>query len=198
MYKNNNYPKYLLIIYSIIWLLLAFNVNYRFDWFLENLLLFIIIPILIITYKKYTLSNTSYTLIFIMLTLHTIGAHYTYSEVPFGYWLQNYFQLSRNHYDRLVHFAFGFLITYPIKELLLKFTSKKSIWNYYLSTTIITSCSVIYEILEWLTAIIVAPQAGSAFLGTQGDEWDAQKDMALALLGSIISNLFFYLKQKIK
>ncbi len=183
---KKQYPQILLGIFLIIWLILAINPTYRFDWFLENILVFIFVPLLILTYKYFRLSNISYTLIFIFMTLHSIGAHYTYALVPLDWSVLGF---SRNHYDRVVHFSFGLLLAYPVRELFMRIAVARGFWAYYLPFDMTLAFSAVYEIVEWLTAVIVAPEAGNAFLGTQGDEFDAIKDMALAGTGAALSML---------
>ncbi|MDD9954179.1 MAG: DUF2238 domain-containing protein [Candidatus Woesearchaeota archaeon] len=181
------YPHSLLIIYVVFWAALAVSPANRFDWFLENILVFISIPVLLWTYVKFRLSNRSYTLIFIFMVLHTIGSHYQYAGVPFGFWLQDLFELSRNHYDRIVHFSYGLLLAYPVRELFLRLATVRSSWSYWFPIELTLAFSALFEIIEWLVTIIVSPEAGAAYLGIQGDEWDAQKDMALAGLGAVLS-----------
>ncbi len=137
-----------LIIYVIFWIALAISPSDRGDWFLENLLIFISVAVLAVTYRKFQFTNLSYALILVFLVFHTIGAHYTYAKVPAGFWLQDWLHLKRNHYDRVIHFAFGFLLVYPMSELL--------------------------------------ADLGAAYLGTQGDIWDAQKDMGCAFIGALL------------
>ncbi len=123
------------------------------------------------------------------MILHVVGSHYTYSEVPFGYWLQDIMNADRNMYDRVVHFGFGFLLAYPVREVFMRISHAKGFWAYYLPVDLVGAGSAIYEIIEWLVARSVAPGAGLAFLGTQGDIWDAQKDMLLAIVGATIAML---------
>lgn len=159
----------------------------RYDWLMENILFFIFSALLIVTYKKFTFSNFSYILITIFFTLHLTGAHYTYSEVPFGFTFAEIFNIQRNHFDRIVHFSFGLLLTYPIKELLVRTTKLKGFLSFFLTINIILSASGFFEIIECLLVLNVTPELGEAYLGTQGDIWDAQKDMAFATIGSIIA-----------
>jgi putative membrane protein len=133
------------------------------------------------------MSNLSYTLIFIFMVLHTIGSKYTYAEVPFGFFLQELFGFTRNHYDRIVHFSFGFLFAYPVREIFLRVASTKGVWGYYFPFELTAAFSALYELMEWVTAVVVSPEAGDAFLGSQGDIWDAQKDMALATGGAVLA-----------
>ena len=123
--KHKYLPLVLFGIYILVWIWAAINPTYRDDWWLENILVFIFIPLLFYTYHKFRLSNVSYTLIFVFMVLHTIGSKYTYAEVPFGFWLQDLLGLSRNHFDRIVHFSFGFLLAYPIREIFMRIALTK-------------------------------------------------------------------------
>ena len=120
------------------------------------------------------------------MILHILGSHYTYSEVPLGYFLQDLFGASRNMYDRLVHFSFGLLLGYPLREVFVRITKAKGFWGYWFPFEITLAFSCIYELIEWWAAISVDPSAGLAFVGSQGDIWDAQKDMLMAGIGAII------------
>ncbi|HEY8400178.1 MAG TPA: DUF2238 domain-containing protein [Cytophagaceae bacterium] len=156
------------------------------NWLLENTLTITFGSILIFTYKRYPLSDLSYTFIFIYLLLHVYGAKYTYAENPFGYWLQETFNTSRNHYDRIVHFSFGFMLAYPMRDLFLNVFKFPSKYCWILPAEITLSFSGAYELIEWAVADVFFPEQGIAYLGTQGDVWDAQKDMGLAWTGSIL------------
>lgn len=123
------------------------------------------------------------------MALSLVGAHYTYAEAPFGFWLQTLFEFERNHYDRIVHFSFGLLIAYPMREILLRQSGASGAWAYFLTINCILAFSAFYEVLEVIAAMIVSPELGDAYLGTQGDKWDAQKDAFLAFLGSIVAML---------
>lgn len=169
------------------WVAMAFEPFDRSDWLLENALVFVFGFLLVFTYRRFTFSNLSYGLFGIFLSLHMVGAHYTYAETPFGFWLQDMLGFSRNHYDRIVHFSFGLLLAYPIREFLLRLASVRKNWSYLLTIAVVLGFSGLYEALEGLAATIVSPELGVAYLGTQGDEWDAQKDTALALAGSIVA-----------
>lgn len=177
----------LLLAFIIDWLILSINARYFHDWILENLLTVPFVILIFITHRWFRLSNISYGLIFVYMVLHIVGTHYTYSEVPFGDWLQNFLGLSRNHYDRVVHFAFGFLLAYPFREVVKRIGAARGFWGLYLPVEFVLAFSAIYEIIEWLIALIFGGDLGVAYLGTQGDEWDAIKDMALAGLGSLIA-----------
>lgn len=175
--------------YAVLWTVTAVAPHYRFDWFLENLLVFLVVGILAATYKRFPLSDTSYLLLTIFLSLHTIGAHYTYSETPIGFWLADLFEWERNHYDRVVHFCFGLLLAYPIREILSRTTGLRGTASYFLTLTLVVTASASYEVIEWVVAEMVSPEAAYAYLGTQGDPFDAQKDMGLALSGVALSLL---------
>jgi len=185
-FADNRLLHILAAIYGVIWVATAVAPLNRFDWFLENLLVFAFVGLLVATYRVLPLSDLSYTLIAVFLSLHAVGAHYTYSESPMGFWLQEAWNLERNHYDRIVHFVFGLLFSYPLREVILRGTRASGPWCYALSLAAVLSLSSLYEILEWAVAEIVDPEAAFAFLGTQGDVFDAQKDSVLAATGAII------------
>ncbi len=189
----SKYKAFLVLIFAAAWIWAAIDPVYPHDWLLENYLVFIFVPIILILGRYFKLSNVSYTLITIFMVLHVIGSHYTYAEVPFGYDLQEWFGESRNMYDRLVHFSFGFLLAYPAREVLMRLSKVKGIWSYYFPIDIVGAGSALYEIIEWFTARNVDPAAGLAFLGSQGDIWDAQKDMLLAICGAIIAMLIIFI-----
>ncbi len=191
--SSRNYKIFLAVVFVLVWLWSAWNPTYRHDWLLENYLVFIFVPILLITGHWFKLSNVSYTLITIYMILHVIGAHYTYSEVPFGYTLQHWFGESRNMYDRLVHFSYGFHLAYPVREMFMRLAHAKGIWGYFFPVDITFALSAVYEIIEWRTAANVDLSAGLAFLGAQGDVWDAQKDMLMAGIGAILAMLIVFL-----
>ena len=185
---RTNYILQGLVLWLIVfWVITAIKPLYPRDWLLENLLVFFYAALLIITYRWFRFSNLSYALFTLFLSLHLLGAHYTYSETPFGFWLQDWFGFARNHYDRIVHFCFGLLIAYPFREILLRQTGVKREWSYFLAVTLVLAFSACYEVIEGLAAMIVSPELGAAYLGTQGDEWDAQKDSAMAFAGAIIA-----------
>jgi putative membrane protein len=177
----------LLIWYGLLWTVLAIAPHNRQDWLLENLLALGAVSTLLITYRRFQFSTLSYVLITAFLTLHAVGAHYTYAEVPFGFWLQQVCGLSRNPFDRLVHFAYGLLLVYPLRELLIRLAGVGHFWAYYLPVSGMLAQSGFFEIVEAVVAQIVSPELGMAYLGTQGDEWDAQKDMSAAFVGAFLT-----------
>jgi putative membrane protein len=181
--------------YVVFWIALAIRPLDRSDWFLENLLVFATASVLIPTYRRFQLSNLSYAFILLFLALHAIGAHYTYAKVPAGFWLRDFLHLNRNHFDRIIHFAFGLLLLYPMREFLVRSAHAHESWAPWLAAAALAALSAFFEILEGIIAQIVRPDLGAAYLGTQGDIWDAQKDMIVAFLGAILTALFLVVRQ---
>jgi putative membrane protein len=157
------------------------------NWFLENALVFIFLGFLFFFYRKHQFSDLSYLLITLYLCLHVYGAKYTYAENPFGYWLKDAMGWERNHYDRIVHFSFGFLLAYPWREMFIRWYKFPTWVGWALPIELTLSISGLYELIEWAGADVFFKAQGAAYLGTQGDIWDAQKDMFLATLGAIIA-----------
>lgn len=192
--KKEKYPVYLFWSYAAFWIILAIKPVNREVWLLENIPLFIFFPLILWSYFwRQRVSNLSYTLLVIFMAIHTIGAHYTYSEAPF---FSEFFgqKLQRDNYDRLAHFSFGLLMAYPLQEFLRKFIKMEGIWNYIVPLTALFSISAGYELFEWGAASLSAPIYADSFLGIQGDVWDAQKDMLLALTGALIAMSFVFFK----
>lgn len=191
------FPLYLLATFIVIWIVLAIAPLYRLDWALENSLVLIAVCVLAMIYRRMRLSNLAYTAIFLFLIFHEIGAHYTYSKVPYGQWLR-YLSVSlspshRNDYDRLVHFLYGLLITPAAAEIISTVSDPRGMWRWLLPVSFIMSHSLLYELIEWWAAIVFGGDLGVAYLGTQGDPWDAQRDMLAATLGSMIAMAAIYL-----
>jgi putative membrane protein len=194
---NNRFALALLVLFLAIWTILAIRPSYRHDWLLENMIVFVGVPFLILTHRRLPLSRISYALIFLFLCLHEVGAHYTYAEVPYDRWLQaisgttlsDMLGLERNHFDRVVHFLWGLLLVYPVREIVIRVSQVKGFWAYLLPVLVVVSTSTLFELIEWAAAVIFGGDLGIAYLGTQGDEWDAQKDMALALAGSLVASV---------
>jgi len=161
-----------------------------FTWFLEVLPVFIGLFILVLTYKKYPLTPLLYTLILIHMIILMVGGHYTYAEVPLFDWLKEIFEHSRNNYDKVGHFAQGFIPAIIAREILIRkeIVQGSKIWLDYIVLSIILAFSAFYELLEWWVALAVGEDA-EAFLGTQGYVWDTQSDMGYALFGGIMALL---------
>jgi putative membrane protein len=187
--KLSRYHIFLIAVFAAVWTWAAIRPVYPHDWLLENYLVFIFVPIIVLMSRYFRLSNLSYTLITLFMCMHVIGSHYTYAEVPFGFTLQHWFGANRNMYDRLVHFSFGFLMAYPMREMFHRVARARSFWGYWLPVELVLAFSALYEIIEWWTAATVNPSAGLAFLGAQGDIWDAQKDMLVAGIGAVVAML---------
>ena len=177
--------------YAVVWIALAIRPHDRADWALENALVLPFVALLFLTARRFPFSRVSYTLIFGFLLLHAVGAHYTYSLVPYRDWWRGLTGLvidpERNHFDRFVHFAFGLLLAYPIREIFLRVTEARGFWGYYLPVDVAMAFSMVFELIEWGAAEFFGGDLGVAYLGTQGDPWDAHKDMVLATLGAVLS-----------
>jgi putative membrane protein len=180
----------------VLWVITAIEPFNRRDWLLENLLVFVYGALLVITYRRFAFSNLSYMFFGIFISLHLLGAHYTYSEMPLGFWLQSIFDHARNHYDRIVHFTYGLLIAYPFREILMRAAGVRQSWSYFLPVVTVLAFSAFYEIIEVAVAAIVSPELGDAYLGTQGDTRDAEKDVSLAFTGAIIAMTVTWLFQR--
>ena len=160
-----------------------------FTWFLETAPIFIGVPILLWTRRRFPLTPLAYRLIFVHALILMVGGHYTYAEVPLGYWVKDALSLARNHYDRLGHFVQGFVPPILAREILLRKTPlRPGRWLFFLVTCVCLAISACYEFVEWWTAV-ASGEAATAFLGTQGDPWDTQWDMFIALIGAVTAQL---------
>ena len=186
-FKHNKWLWAFTAIFFIVWINSLIGTTNLSNWILENVLTFLCLGFLIVSYRKFQFSDLSYLLICIYLCLHVYGSKYTYAENPFGYWLKDIFDGERNHYDRIVHFSFGFLLAYPMREMFLKWLAYPTLVAWLLPIEITLSVSAFYELIEWAVADIFFKAQGDAYLGTQGDIWDAQKDIFLAFSGAIIA-----------
>jgi putative membrane protein len=176
-------------LFTIVWVLSAIKPIMVEDWALENGLVFLFVGILTATYRRLQFSQLSYLLIFVYLCLHEWGAHYKYAIVPFGEWIRQVMHTTRNDYDRVVHFAFGLLMAYPQREMLLRKTGLRREWAPWVTVLVMLGYGAAYEIIEAIAAAELSPDAGDAFLGLQGDPWDTHKDMFMALAGATIAML---------
>ncbi len=185
-------------IYVVLFILLAINPIDRTTWFVENLTVWIILAVILILYwRGVRLSKTAYALMFVLIYLHTIGGHYTFALVPFGF-VTDTFGLARNNFDRIAHFSVGFY-AFGLAEWLY---AKKMVSNKFLLFTypifVIATIAMSYEIIEWIYAASSDPASGAAYLGSQGDIWDAQKDMLADTLGAIFAVIIFVILRKPK
>ncbi|MCJ7556831.1 MAG: DUF2238 domain-containing protein [Gammaproteobacteria bacterium] len=161
----------------------------RATWYLEVAPVLIVIPVLWFTYARFPLTNLLYILITIHALILIVGGHYTYARVPLGFWVQDMLDLARNHYDRLGHVAQGFIPAMVARELLLRLTPlKRGAWLFMLVTCVALAISAFYELIEWWVALAMGGEADE-FLATQGDIWDTQWDMFLALCGALLAQL---------
>jgi len=175
--------------FAIAFALGAYRPDTYFDWALENSLVFLFIPVLAITYRRFVFSDLSYLLIVVYLSFHEFGAHYKYSDVPLGEWIKPLLHTKRNHFDRIAHFSFGFLLAYPMREIAMRSLRVKGRWLYWLPVECTLALSAIYEILEAAMANILTPERGEEFVGMQGDMWDSQEDMFMATIGAVAAVL---------
>lgn len=193
--SHQKYLAILALFFSAEFLVLSISPHDRSDWALENLLAMIFVIVIALSYKTFPLSRISYSLIFIFMCLHEVGAHFTYAKVPydqffrtqFGFGLNEFMGWERNHFDRLVHFSFGVLLAYPIRELYCRIADSKGFWSYFFPLELTMAASMMFELFEWGAAELFGGDLGVAYLGTQGDIWDAHKDMALASLGAFLA-----------
>jgi putative membrane protein len=188
-------PRLLLLAYVAEFALLAIAPYDRSVWWAENIPILLIVLALVVSSRYHVFSNTAYVLMSCLVFLHTIGGHFTFERVPFGL-VTDTFGFSRNHFDRVAHFCVGFY-AYAAAELLLvrkMVASRLVLFLFPLSIIIAVAGS--YEIFEWLYAISADATAGSAVLGSQGDPWDAQKDMLADTLGALCALTIFYLRNR--
>ena len=181
----------LLILYLIAFGLLAINPHDQADWAMENLFPIAQLVALIIAYRHFKFTRLAYYMIFIYLFVQSWGGHFTYAEAaPFN-WLRDHFHLKRNDYDRLAHYMLGFLVAIPVREILMQVIQTSRRWLAFITASIILAIGAFYEFIEWWVAVLATPNLGDKFLGTQGDIWDTQWDMFLALVGAICTLALF-------
>ena len=191
---HRRYLGLLAVGFGLIWVLLGIAPRDRGTWVLENAPAMLFVVVVAIFHRRLLLSRVSYTLIFLFLVFHEIGAHFTYARVPydelFRRWFSSGFNVlmgwERNNYDRVIHFLYGLLLAYPVREIFLRVANARGFWGYFLPLDLTMSTSMLFELLEWATAVVFGDGA-SDYLGTQGDPWDAHKDMALASLGALLA-----------
>jgi putative membrane protein len=194
---HRRYLAVLGVLSAALWIALAIQPRHRQDWALENVLVVVFVVVIAASQRRFLLSRLSYTLIFLFLCVHQVGAHYTYAEVPYDAWIEALTGRSlneamgwqRNHFDRFAHFLYGLLMAYPLREFFLRVADARGFWGYFLPLDVTISTSAIFELFEWGAAEIFGGDLGTAYLGTQGDMWDAQRDMALASAGALIAML---------
>jgi len=155
--SDRSYLLILAILFAVVWIWHAISPHDRADWTLENVLVVLFTINIAATYQRFPFSRISYTLIFLFLVFHKIGAHYTYAKVPYNEWTQQIFEFhlndvlgfERNHFDRLIHFSYGLLLAYPIREIFIQIANVKGFWSYFLPLDLTMSTSMMFELFEW-------------------------------------------------
>jgi putative membrane protein len=186
--SSNKYPATLLIVVMIFWIWSGIKLHdTRLTWVLETFPFMIALPVMLITYRRFRLTNLAYTLIAIHAMILMLGGHYSYAKVPLGFWMQDWFGWSRNNYDKIGHFMQGFGPAIYVREIVARTSPMKpGKWLSFISISVPLAFSALYEIVEWL-ASLSNPADTEAFLGTQGYIWDTQTDMFWCLIGSVIA-----------
>lgn len=190
--KSSRFFFWLIAIYAVEFLVLAISPVDRTTWLVENLTVWIILAVIIFLYfKKIRFSNLAYLLAFVLIYLHTIGGHWTFALVPFDK-ATNLFHFGRNHFDRLAHFSVGFYAFAIAEWLFVRKLVKNNFLLFTYPVFVIATVAMSYELIEWIYADLSDPAAGAAYLGSQGDIWDAQKDMLADTLGAIFATTLFF------
>ena len=188
-FRENRLLQLLCVAMAVVIIVTGYRPEKVFDWWLENAAALTFIAVLGITYRRLPLSDLSYLLILVYLSMHEWGAEYKYSDVPLGEWMKPWLHTARNHYDRVMHFSYGLLLAYPMQEWFMRVVGVTSRWRYLLPVESTLAFSACYEMLEAFMASVLTPQRGEEFVGMQGDMWDSQKDMLMAGLGAITAML---------
>ena len=179
----------LLVLLGAVFVWSAIRPHDYFTWILETFPAIIGFVVLVATYRRFPLTPLAYTLLMIHAAILMLGGHYTYAEVPLGYWMRDLLHGARNNYDRIGHFAQGFVPAIVAREILIRRNVVRGRgWLFFIIVSICLAISAAYELLEWRVSV-ASGSAGDAFLGTQGDVWDTQEDMATALVAAIMAPL---------
>jgi putative membrane protein len=187
--EGTRLPLVLLVIGLVALVVSGIGPHDRLTWWLEVAPVLIAVPLLLWTWQSFPLTPLLYGLIFVHALILMLGGHYTYAEVPLGFWMQDWFGFARNHYDRIGHLAQGFVPAILAREILLRRTPlRRGGWLFVLVTSVCLAFSAFYELIEWWSAVFLGGGA-TAFLGTQGDPWDTQWDMFLCLIGALTSQV---------
>ena len=185
------YPHLLAIVFLIVFIALGIKPVDRDVWIVEVIPIVITFLILATTFKKFRFSNFSYTLMSLWMFWHTVGGHYTFANVPFDF-VTELFGFERNNFDRIGHFIIGFY-AFPMTELVVRKKWAGPVLASFFGLFFVVTIATSYEVIEWLYAVIEGGEAGMEFLGSQGDVWDAQKDMLADTLGAVFSLALFWL-----
>jgi putative membrane protein len=175
--------------YAVFWLWMLIKPKQWSNWWLENLLVVATAAVLIGTFKRFRFSHISYGFILIFMALHTYGAHYAYTSTPIDTWMHRAFGFKRDNFDRVVHASFGLLAAYPIWEFGVRRLGLKPAWSYIMTPMLVLAFGAFYELIEMWVALLVSEEVRNRFVGTQGDIWDSQHDMEVALYGAIAAML---------
>ncbi|EPR13679.1 DUF2238 domain-containing protein [Ruminiclostridium papyrosolvens] len=186
-FKRNHFLHAMMTTYFIVFIILSIKPVNTFEWWYESIIPLFVIVMLGFLYTKNRLTNTAYFCILTVLVLHAVGAHFTYAACPIGAWISRFLGMHRNHFDRVVNFVFGLLISIPVLESIYYRLRIRYIGACMLSVIIILAAAALYEIFELFSAMFLSEGRIEIFMGFQGDLWDCQKDMALAILGAFIS-----------
>lgn len=192
--SNRRYLLILAALFALWWIALAIEPWDRQAWFLQNIGVVTCVVALAASHRRMSFSRVSYTLIFLLLGLLEVGAHYTYPRTPYDEWFaaltgqsfSGWVGWERNNFDRVVHFAYGLLLAYPVREIFLRIADVRGFWGYFLPLDVVMSTSLIFELVEWTVAELFGG-GSQAFIGAQGDVWDTHKDMAVASLGAVLA-----------
>ena len=183
---------------AVVIVITGYRPEKAFDWWLENVAALTFLALLGISYRRLPLSDLSYVLIFVYLSLHEWGAEYKYSDVPLGEWMKPWLHTTRNHYDRIMHFSYGLLLAYPMQEWFMRVAGVTNRWRYLLPVESTLAFSAGYEMAEAFAALVLTPERGEEFVGMQGDMWDSQKDMFMAGLGAVTAMIVIALMRRLR
>ncbi|KAF0234705.1 MAG: hypothetical protein FD177_542 [Desulfovibrionaceae bacterium] len=194
MSMSTRYPLLLGLLFSVFWIVLAVSPVSRDVWWAENIPVLMVCAFLAATYRRFRFSGLAYTFMAVWLFLHTVGGHYTFANVPFG-WVTDLFGFERNHFDRIAHFSVGFY-AFALAEYLQRKRLAHPVVVLAFSLASVMALACAYEIVEWWYAVLVGGDAGVEFLGSQGDPWDAQKDMFADTLGAVFALAVFAARER--
>jgi putative membrane protein len=191
----STYQRIVLGAFVLIAALSCWRAPYPREMYLQHLPTAAVVAGLLVASRRFSLSNAAFSCLIAFMLLHVLGARYIYSNVPYDRWAERLFGadvtgtfgFERNHYDRLVHFCFGALAVYPVWEVCVRYFGVPRRFAYYTAFEFVLAFSMLYELVEWGLALVLAPEDAAAYNGQQGDMWDAQKDMSLALVGAALA-----------
>jgi putative membrane protein len=186
-FGSDKYLHGMLAAFVLFWLWMLIRPYSWYNWWLENALTLVTLAVLGATFRRFRFSRLSYAMILLFLVLHTYGAHYSYNTTPIDKLMHSLMGFKRDNFDRVVHFAFGLFIAVPAWEFARRITGIGKGWSYAATSLVILAFGAFYELIEMWVALIVAPEIGTRFLGTQGDVWDSHHDMEAALIGAVLT-----------